>query len=522
MKRRSFLFIVAFIAAIGCDGQYYKPSLLFGGNVNTTPSGEQLFWLIGDSQADGRGSSVHTIASGILSNWNGSSWSAITTQSISNDGTYDNVARYLAEFYNTTTGYKMLTVNSGKGGSAMYNSGTREYWTGGGGVSDRYDAALTNVRAALASKGLRQPKAIILSVGHADALDAVSDANMSTAMNTILTNITTAFPGVPILYLAGGRLTAASFNQSLYDYRKRQMEKVELFPNAHIVTSGCAISLITGGMIADNLHFDNNGLSAWAAQLNRWFANSTITNKWARSVVSSMFDDLNAVRKAELTALVTNTYNRGDWFELEHLSILKQTIVENTYVDLSFLGFSFATGSTFTANTSISTNGTSTYHSFTFFPSINTRSASQNDFIEGVKIKTKTTATGTAGTAFGSSDGTNLAQFGQTASNTVFRSNDNTLTSGGETGIVADHCYSIYRSGTTKGLKKDKTAQASTVQASLGANNAFPRIGAFNSNGTTNSFLGGTYEYVFAAKFTTFDFDSFYDDMEHLIAHWND
>jgi hypothetical protein len=522
---RSILIVLFLsVSALSCEAQsYYKPSVLFASNtyVDTTPDGEQLVWVLGDSQADGRGSSIHTIASGTLYNWNGTSYDDITTQTISNDGSYDNVVRYFAETYKTNTGYKTLVVNSGAGGSAMYNSGTRTYWTGGGGGSDLYDPALARVRLALANKKLRQPKTIILSIGHADALDAVSDANMSTAMNTILTNITTAFPGVPVLYLACGRLTATAINADLYNVRKRQMQYAESFTNVHIVTSGSAISLITGGMLVDNLHFDNNGLSAWALQLNRWYTNSAITNKWARSIVASMFDDLSSGRKTAVTNFVTGVYGRGDWFKLEHFSLFKQTIIENANVDWTFLGFSFGTGSSFTANTSIGTNGSTTYHSFTFMPAIFNRSATQNDLIMGVYVKTKTTATGTSGTLFGSGDAsTVLLSFGQNTTQTIFRTNDNTLTGGGETGIVADHMYAVYRNGTTKGVKKDKTTPATATQASTGNNNALHRIGAFNSNGTTNSFFNATYQGAFGASFSTFDYDSFYDDFIALLAAW--
>lgn len=489
-------------------------------DTDTTPSGEQLFWLIGDSNADGRGTSIHTIGSGILYNWNGSSYDEITTQTVSNDGSYDSMMRYFAPAYNTSFGNKVLSVCSGHGGTALYNSGTREYWSGGGGTDDVYEPARTVVRAALANKGLTRPKAIFISLGLADALDGVSDANIDSAMTSLITNLTTDFPGSPILWLVNGRLTAVSFNTGLYNLRKRQLEKAEAFTNCHCLSSGCAISLISGGMLADNLHFDNNGLEAWALQFNRWFINSSITNKWSRAVISSHFDELSSGRKTLVDQVVAGLYNRGDYFDLEHFTTYKTTIRSNTYVDWSFLGFGFETGAGFTANTCITTNGTTSYYSYTYFQDINTRSATVTDFIHGAKLKTKVTAVGTIAALFGAGITGCVNNFGQNTTNTIFRAGDNTITNGTETGFVADNLYSVFRNGTTRGLKKNKTTLVSGTVASTGTVNIFPRVGCNNISGVAQNFTSGTFEYVYAAKFSTFDFDSFFDDVENMMTNW--
>lgn len=489
-------------------------------STDTTPAGEQLFWGIGDSNMDGRGATIPTIASGTMWNWNGSSYDEITTQHVSNTGTTGSMYQYFAEDYLATTGYKSLIVNSGKGGSSYYpNAGGEEHWTGTG-ADDLYQPALTNVRAALAAKGLTQPKAIFLNCGINDETAGTSEANITTAMNTLLTNLNTSFPGVPILLLIPGRNNSNAFTQALYNLRKLSIERCEVYPDLYPI--GSAAAFIEPGYVngSDEIHYATAGLDWWGAMCNRWFINSAISNKYARGVVSGHFDELSSGRKTLVANVITGLYDRGDYFQLEHLTSHKTTVVQNTGFDWSFLGYSFRTGSTFTANTSVSSNGTSSFSSYTFFNSINTRAASQDDFIEGVKIKTKTTANGVIAVMFGGTTGTIAASFGQTAANTVYRCNDNTTSSGGEAGIVADNLYAIYRNGTTKGLKKNKTDQASTTQASLGVYNLFPRMGCNNNSGTAASFLNATYTYVFAARFTTFDYDSFFDDMEALEAGW--
>lgn len=494
---------------------------LFGGGGDTTPTGEQLFWGIGDSNMDGRGSSVPTIAGGMLYHWNGASFDEITNQAITNDGTSGSVYQYFAEDYFATTGYKVLCVNSGKGGSTYYkDSGSAEHWTGNGDPEDLYVPALAQVQAALASKGLTRPKAIFLNCGINDFNAGTTEANITTAMNTLLTNVTSDFPGVPILLLIPGRTNAVSFSTGLYDLRKLTVSRCESFPDLYPV--GSAASFIEPGYVnggGDEIHYANTGLDWWGAMLNRWFINSAYS-KWSRFVISGHFDELSGTRKGLIDTVISGLYNRGDYFEMEHLANFKTTVVQNIGFDWTGLGFTFRTGASFTANTSISTNGTTTFASYTFFSNINNRAASQNDFITGVKIKTRTTPNGTIAIAFGGTNGTSASNFGQSTTNTTWRSNDNTTTTGGETSITADNLYSVARNGTTKELYKGSTLQASATQASTGTMDVFPRIGCNNNNGTAATFMAGTYTYVFAARNTTFNLAAFHTDMEALESGW--
>lgn len=521
------VFFALLVILTGCDypaeGQGILNPYVFN-NIDETPAGEQLFWGIGDSNLDGRGVTPPTIASGTMYNWNAgtSSFDNITNQSITNDGSYGSVYQYFAEAYKATTGKTVLVCNTGKGGSSFYpNAPGEQHWTGNGDADDLYVPALAKVRNALAAKGLTRPKAIFLNCGINDYTASTSEANITAAMNALLSNLNRDFPGVPILMLISGRTGSIAFDTGLYNLRKLQVAAAEANPDLYVVGSACqfigAGYLNTGG---DEIHYASNGLDWWGDMLNHWFINSSYTNEWARAAVSCTFDDLSSTRKGLINTLITGLYNRGDLFKLEHLSIFKTTVVNNSYIDFSWLGYNFSTSSTFTANTSISTNGTSSYRTITYFSGVNIRAASQNDFLVGAKIKTRTTAAGTTAIAFGGTDGTNAINFGQSTTATTYRCNDNTTTTGGEASITANNLYTIGRNGTTKELYKGSTLQSSTTQSSTGSYNSFIRIGCNQNSGVAASFINATFEYAFASKNVGFDLANFYTDMEATITGW--
>lgn len=496
------------------------------GSADETPGGEQLFWWIGDSNADGRGTTVPTVGSNILYNWNGSSYDMITTQAIDNDtdpgDDYGGSYQYFATAYNTTFGKKILLVNSAKGGSAFYADGG-DHWSGSGAL-DLYQPAKTVVLAALANKGLTKPKGIILNCSINDEIAGTSAANYGTAAQTLLTNLATDFPGVPVLVMIPGGNGSSNLSTSLYTLRRTIIDLIEANANAYPLMTGCQF-IENAFMNGDNLHYANSGLQMWGNAINRWFINSAITNKWARFVVSSHFDELSANRKTLTANFITTQYNNGNWFKLEHLGSGRTTAVQNLGFDWTGLGYMFRTSAGFSANTSISSNGTSSYFTSTFRPDISIRAASPTDFIYGGYLITKSTANGTAGTMTGGSNGTASVAIGQTTTASIYRANDLTNSVGTEAGLAAGNVYSVFRNGTTKGLIKGTTIDASVTQASTGTENLFLRIGANTNNPTINSFFGGTYGFWYAAKYSTFDLSGFLDGtggFMYLMDHWND
>lgn len=492
---------------------------------DTTSDGEQVFAIIGDSNADGRGETIPTVDAGILYKWNGATFDEITNQTVANTGSNGSSWQQFSTDYNSDTDKKILLVNSAKGGSTFYPEGAlEEHWMGSGAPTgvDLYEPFKTSLNAALAAKGLLKPKAIIIGgLGINDITAGTSAANIESGIDALITNLTTDYPEVPILYCITGRNNSASHNAALYHIRRYMVGKAESNENLYIV--GTAASLIDTGMYnADNLHFTQAGYNALGSMYARWFKNSAYTNKWARSIISSHFDELSTARKGLINTFISNQYSNGNYLKLEYLSLFKTSTQNNIFFDWTFFGFNLidGAGTTFTANQHVATAGSANYITYSFIPTVNNSRASQTDFIEGVKLKTNTTGAGVLAILFGASDGSDLHYVRQSTTVTGFTANDATATTGSEASLASGNLYCTARTGTTKRLIKNKTVDAQATVTSTGATAGFPRIGAFNSNGTIQNYIAGEYEYAFAAKYSDFNLDSFFDDIETLIANW--
>lgn len=483
-----------------------------GGTDDTTADGKQVFLVIGDSNANGFGESVPVVPADTLylANAAGSSISEITTQSVSSDAISGSSWQQMAIDYKADTGKRTVLVQRGVGGSYIYTAGTNWYTSG-----TLYAPAIAAADATLVLLGLTKLKAIIINLGLNDVRAGTTDVNFETALQSLISRLTTKYPGIPILYVQVGRTETLTFSAGLYAARKRIVAKAEAVADMHVVGSGCAM-VGAGLMNVDALHYTQAGYNHIGSMLARWFKNSAYTNKWSRSIISSHFDELSTARKGLINTFVSALHARGDLFELDFLSLFKTSTNNNIFNDWTFLGVLLNTSGTFVANSHIATNGSTGSYLYTYVPSISNR-ATQNDMITGVKIKT---TVATAGSLFGSSNGASVVSIGQTGSAVSYRSNDATSTVQGEASMQAGNLYSTARNGTTKYNLKNKTVQHSVVVASTGLSDQFPRIGAYNNAGSLISFLNAEYEYCFAAKYTTFDFNSFFDDIETLIANW--
>jgi lysophospholipase L1-like esterase len=490
--------------------------------TDTTADGKQVFWIIGDSNADGRGATIPTVESGTLYNWDKTNDTpiTITTESVANDdNTKGSIWQQMATDWKAASGYSSVIVQCGRGGSEVAAAGDNIDWSETGTL---YAPALEDVQNALTHYGLTRPKAIIINLGINDITAAKSTATIEAAIDSLLSRLTTEYPDTPILIIQVGRHGSASIDASLYHIREYYVSKAQAMENVHIV--GQATSLIGAGQYnGDNLHYSQAGNNSLGSMLARWLNNSSY-DKWSRAVISSHFDDLSANRKALVDQVVSGLVDRGDYFDVEQLSVFKTTTENNIYNDWAFLGYTFKVGSTFSENSHIATSGSPNVHTYSYIPSVANSRASQDDFIEGVKLKTRTTPDGTTAVLFGGCNASSAHSHyvRQTTTNSSFTSNDATGTNGPETNLAAGNFYATARNAGTKYLIKNSSVSQSASLASSGQSTQLPRIGGFNNNGTTGTYLAGEYEYLLVAKYTTFDLASFITDIEYLIAHWND
>lgn len=524
--------IVVLLILTGCSCEDKTKEMIVNPYVfslggDTTPDGHQIFGVVGDSNADGRGATIPTVGSGILYLWDGSAFDEITTQSVSNDdNTKGSIWQQFATDYNTNTTYKVDLVNGASGGSEFYPNGDNNNWYTSGTL---YAAWKTKMDNALAFRGLSRPKAIFVNLGINDLRSANTFSDIQTGMNSLFSRLTSDYPNVPILCIQLGRDEVGGFNsQDAYDMRLHLINTCESNTNIHIVSSAATFVDVSGGYIADNLHYSQATNDIIGSQFARWFNNSSISNKWARSVVSAHFDELSSNRKTLIADFVTNLYNDGNYFKLEQLSLFKTTTQNNTLFDFTFKGYSVKVSTpSFTANDNLATNGTSTAFTISYINSIYTGGgAGQNDFIIGVKLKTRTTASGSSAVFFGRGDGSsNYIRVAQGATSVNYHANvaaasqKNYAT---DAAFVNNTLYSVARNGGTEYLLKGSSVVDSNAIASTTAMSGAITIGANNLNGTVSLWFNASYEYCFAAKYSDFDMASFYTDIEYVLTHWND
>lgn len=490
MRNYILVLILCFTSCQKDDMQFTQHGIIgsVSASGDTSPDGHQVFGIIGDSNADGRGATIPTVSSGIFYDWNGSSYDEITTQSVSNDdNTKGSIWQQFATDYNTATSYKVNILNGASGGAKFYPDGidNNNWYTSG----TLYSAFTTEMAQALAARGLTKPKAIFINLGINDVRVGTSQANIETGVTSLMSRLTTDFPGVPIIMLQIGRTESDAHTVALYDVRAYLVTTSRNNTDVYLLDGPTAAIAISGGYNGDNLHYSQTTNNAIGSCINRWFQNSSYA-KWPRSIIASMFDDLSTTRKDLISAFVSAQITSGNFWLLEHLSVYKTTTQNNIHVDWSFLGYMFNnTTISFTANSHIASNGTSNHYAVTFNAAVNDSRASQDDFVHAVKVKTNNTAQGTLCCALGASDGSDIiAVLQNTTPALTYRANDATInTTTAELKFGNDALYGLARNGTTKYLIKDAGTLASTTQASTGTMNQLPTFGTLIT--TVGSFL---------------------------------
>lgn len=487
---------------------------------DTTSDGKQAFLVIGDSTSAGSNNSTGNGPAPV----SGTAYyyRRATTDIV--EMTADIVAaplgsqypQFCTSYFNGS-GKKAVIIPTGVGASNFSPDGDTNDWSTTG---DNYAPAVTDARNTLALLGLTKLKAIfICSLGINDARGSAVLSTIQSDITSLLTRLQSDFPDVPIIMEQIGRDETASLTARIGAIRGYIKTAVIANPNVYLL-GGLSPLFSNGGYGVDNLHPNQTGNNWRGEQMARWMLNST-RSKWSRSIISSMYDELSSSRKDAISTLIDN--NLTDYLEHDILFMFKTTIVNNIYVDWGFLGLSAITNSpTFTANDNLATNGTSSYFRDGFNRSFLQLKSSQNDTFGAVKIKTNNTAAGTLATAYGGSNGTSAVLIQQTAASLLgYRINDNTATTSNSETVFANNAeYLFGRNGTGKFLYKDGVQVGTATQASVSVNTTQSYVGAFNSNGTANTFLNGTFEYIRAGKFTTINHATFKAAMDTFLASW--
>lgn len=500
------------------------------GFSDTTGDGKQVFLAIGDSNGDGRGTTLGpTTISGTMFLWNGSGLTTITTDDISNSGpTEGTLYKQFALNYNARTSFNPVIVQQCAGGSNFYPDGDNNNWYTSGTL---YAAAKTEADDCLTFLSLTKLKGIIVTLGINDNRAGTSLADILTGITSLFSRLRTDYPGVPIIINQVGRSEVGvpsngeeSFGSRLYAMRRYLFDEANNNALTYLLAAPIAGIGISGHYNADNLHYSQTMNNFIGAQIDRVYLNKDTYSKWTSCIASSFYDAIGATRTALIDTFILAEIANGNFYKYEFFSLFKNTTQNNCFVDWSFQGYLFNnTSVVFTANDNLSSNGTTNNYAFTFIGSISNRSASQTDFITGVKVKVNSTAQGTLACVLGGSDGADvIAAVQNTTPALTYRCSDATInTTTADLKFIDAHFYALARNGTTKLLVKDSSTLASTTQASTGAVSVLPVIGALNNNGTIQNRINAQFEYLIAAgPYSTFDLSGFITNIGTLLAGW--
>lgn len=483
--------------------------------------GHSVFGNIGDSNADGRGLTTTTVPAKTLYKFNGSTFDEITTQGIGNDVT--NRGSYFEQFaidYKASTGKAVRVVSGASGGSEFYPTTDNNNWYTSGTL---YAAWKSDMDAALTASNLSTVSAIFVNLGVNDIRAATSLANITTGVNSLISRLTTDYPGTPILFILVGRSEVTGSNSAaFFDVKKLIIEACQAEDDAHVIASAGTFESIAGMFQADLLHYEQVMNDLLGKMFARWFANSAYT-KWARSIIGTHFDELTTSRKNAIQTWVTAM--GADYHNLNAFANFKTSDVNNFYLDWTFLGYNFPQSVNYNANDNMGTNGNgSSSFSCGYVNSFYTKGgAGQNNFRVGTKIKTRTTAATTAAVMCGrvdaSANGMRVAQ-ASGAGTTNFQALGAGVQNGTEPEIQNATLYTVSRNGDDEYLHRNKVQDATRNLVSTGACQQNFVIGLLRTNLSSTFFFAGTFEYYFASPYTGFDYDNLYDASEALIAAW--
>lgn len=479
---------------------------------DTTADGKQAFLMIGDSIQVTSDAAAPTPTAGVLFEWNGSAVVNVTTDLAgANLGTQ---APQFANSYFSEFARKSVFINKCSPGSEYSPNGDNNNWSTTGTL---YADAVTETGQCLSALGLTKLKAIFVCLGINDASGAVALATIRADMDSLYSRLIADFPGIPILVMQIGSMSAATpVNARSADLRRHTKQKAIDNADVHLVAPLTSFRG-AGHYDTDMLHLKQTGNNAAADMRVRWFKNSAYS-KWARSIISSHFDELSTNNKSVISVIAaSDTYAVADmWLNL-HTSIKS-----NVFLDFAFMAQPLDAGFDFAANDCITTNPTGTKGFITgYIPSFMALNIAQNDMAFGVKVKSNSTAAGTAASIMACTATAQSIIEQTTTPGELYRINDATLNQHlAETSFQSDSYYEASRNSNVKTLNKNGAQLATATVASTGFTSDAFGIGCRHASGSISNIINASFEYAIVRKASTVTVATSYTDQETARDNW--
>ena len=487
-----------------------------GGTADTTADGRQAILVLGDSIPAGLTSHTASTlpAAGTAYEYdrntntiiNFGAGAGITGFSFNSKSPW---AKFCID-YNANSGYKPVIINRAAASStvspAISGLVGNDWQTSG----TNYNAAITAADDCLAQLGLTKLKAIhiialINDVQGQSGTGPLTVAQISAYYDTFIGNLIAHFGSdVPIIVSAIGLTDTIRVNTKLTGCRNISIQKSVSTAN-HYIGASLTSFFVNGLFESDNIHPNVTGNDYLGAMFARWHKNSTITNKWARAIISSHFDELSDTYKGTIQSVISA--NETAYLNSDMLYNFWTTLKLNANFDWTFrCGPEADGGYSFVANSHISSDGsTPTLFNLGYSQSISPLMATQNDCLLEVSLKQVDTPSGTTAAPIGSlSSGANslLRQLNTLGINWTMRTNTS-FTYAGESSFGAGSYMLLRSASNASALYKNGVSVATTATASTAGATGNMVLGAFLNTGVVTSPIAAQYKRCMAAKQST-------------------
>lgn len=519
---RIFLSSLLFVTSIACESQVRSVigTTIYPNNsqLDTAPDGKQVWLGLGDSNADGRGETVPTVAANtlFLANSTGSSISEITTQDVANDGTFGSMWQQYATNKKANTGFVTVIVQRGAGGAEFWPNGDNTNWYVSGSL---YADAVTAAKNTLNLLSLDKLKGISINLGINDARGAQSLTDIQTGVNSLIDRLMVDFPNTPIYIISIGRMEGQFITERIASVKGNIKDMSTTHSNVHLYANMTCFS-DWGFYQGDGLHLTTAGYNKAGEMLER-YERSTESNKIVRQVINQFYNDLSSTNKAAIKTFVEGCITDGNWdaTTMDSFQFFHPTDIRDKVPDWCLISSGRRRGNCTGDGTNfIITDGVSGTSWSTNWAPIYARRASQNDFVKGVRTGTVTTAAGIA--AHLHSDGTNMVLRSSSSNVITYNSNSGTGSTwtGGDTQFQNNTDYGNGRSSSsTQILFKAGSQVHSGSTTSNTPDIATIQIGANSSDQLP---MAVEAKYHFYGKLSTFTYSSFISRINTLISSW--
>lgn len=525
MKLLRHLFLFFAVVTFSCDAQITINGsgapvkngsgviVKSGGDPTVSTTGYVVFAAMGDSFVAGSnnttGAGPDATGKGYYFRTSDNTIQPITTTDIPGASDGSPWPQFCIDYYNAT-GYKVVIVPNGVGGTKFFDT-----WDGASGT---YTGARTDANDALTAvgNGISKLRGVLVICGINDAKGGDDLNTINTKIGNFYTALGADFPGVPIYQaMLGTATTGANRHPQVRGFIR---EYAITNPNVNIVCTLAPFEAY-GYYGADGIHLVQTGNNVLGSKFNSYMQLDATKNKFARTIVNSYYSSMSS----ELTNVNTWMTTMGTQYnDLVSLTWCKVPDRKDLYNDWGLLTVPTDDGFDFTANSFITTDPTGSKSiRMAISPQNVTYRYTSTDLGIGAATVDRKGAFGTSTKyLMGASSGSNVIGLAETSTGVMQYFIYENGTSATGTGGFADNTeYAVdYFGGTKSRVVNGTVTQTESITPGTALTSGV-EVGARYTAGPT-LFLNTEIRYFFWYKASSWNRATFNSAMTTLNSSW--